>query len=225
MPTRAGVAFSVIRKTRLGIQKVINPETASRIQALPRTVVAGSAVGVARRLQALATMGYGVLWVSEQLGITEARARFLRRQRSVTGRIDLPTCRAVARLYEDLLLVQGRSQVCSTKAINRGWHPPEAWDDGTIDDPAAPPYGHLNDPEVAGYVDEIKVERARLPQGHSERVPFMDLTRAEQLVLYREHLARDSGNSDRAFVSRYRPVPVKILRALHQLQIQEVAGA
>jgi hypothetical protein len=214
----AGVSYSPVYRSAQGRQSRFEPHIAQRILAVKPQY--RWAIGTARRLQALAVIGWGLREIAKALDVHASSVREYRRPRPATARVTLPIHTAVAALYDDLTLqpapASREASLARANAREQGWHPPEAWDDATIDDFGAQPYAHLADPGVAGYVDWVKLDRARLPQGHPSRTAFHDLTWAEQMVLYREHLERPTGNSDRAFVARYRPVPIKLLRRLRE---------
>ena len=55
--------------------------------------------------------------------------------------VAVATAQLVRELYDELAMVTGPSQRARTLAAKHGWAPPLAWDDETIDDPAARPHG------------------------------------------------------------------------------------
>jgi transcriptional regulator with XRE-family HTH domain len=104
------------------------------------------ATGTRRRLQALVAAGWTQSRIAEQLGMTPGTLSTVIRSARTTGK----TARAVAGLYErmwNLVPPQGtaleRGAVKRARAIaaRYSWAPPLAWDDETIDDPAAEPEG------------------------------------------------------------------------------------
>lgn len=219
----SAVAWTSISKVYRGVQRSISTDCADRILRVKPLHPLGP-VGIARRLQALAVMGYGVRTLGAQLGVCCCTVRAMRRavhavvNPSVQGRL--------IALYDELLLIPdglGTTEISRARtrgrALAAGWLPPEAWTDATIDDPDAQPY---SDPAAEQYIDEVRLRHARLPVGHPKRVRFVDLTYAEQLQLYREHVDQD--RSPRAFVSDFRPVPVKTLRQMQADLGLEVVG-
>ena len=132
--------------------KRIRPETERKILAVEATVdnIADGtpipAVGARRRLQALGAIGWSQSQLGERLGICRGNMpAVIRSERLAAG-----TVRAIQALYEELWnspppegnqwdrAVAARSR---NSARARGWAPPMAWDDDTIDDPEAVPEG------------------------------------------------------------------------------------
>lgn len=95
-------------------------------------------VGAVRRIRAL----YAIGWTGDQVNQTAARsARFAQNLLNQPGDwITLDTWRAVARAYDQLWDKPGPSTVNRRRAKTAGWAPPMAYDDETIDDPAATPF-------------------------------------------------------------------------------------
>lgn len=114
------------------------------------------ATGARRRLQALMTLGY----TATQLGRSAGVSRYVIHDIIETQRlVQRGKLALVADLYDELWDApppanQGQRYV-SNMAARRGWAPPMAWDDDTIDDPTAEP--RL---EAAGeFVDQVLVSR------------------------------------------------------------------
>lgn len=136
------------------------------------------AVGTQRRVQALAAAGWSIAAQAARVGRTTANYGYLLTAQSVTVR----TARQVAALYDDLTGTAPVGPVAKkTRAWARrnGWHGAGAWDDATINDPAALPVTDLPKVEV---VDEVAVERV-----HAGTYAFGDLTAAEQVELFRRY--------------------------------------
>lgn len=113
--------------------------TRHRMIGHPTTV---DATGTRRRLQALAYMGWTQAELGERLGWTQQNVSALIHGRSGTGytpstRVRLDTAKAVAAIYDDLCMKQGRSNRTRADAVRRGWVSALAWDD--IDDVGAKP--------------------------------------------------------------------------------------
>lgn len=108
--------------------------------------------GTLRRVQALMAMGWACRDIAARIGY--ARPDDLLRP----GRPILrETAERVARLYEELCMTPGPSVRARAIAARRGYAPPLAWDDDTIDDPnALPDLGGEDSPEV----DEVAIRRA-----------------------------------------------------------------
>ena len=161
------------------------------------------AIGVVRRLQALGMAGYGNEEIARRLGrrpITVAHWRNAKPGQVVTRQ----THKLVGQLYGELWDTEGPSVVARRYAQKAGFQPFEAWTDRTIDDPEATPYG---DSDALGFIDEELLHRVR-----SRERQFLDLSPAEQRVLYAAHIK--AGGTPRGFRDRYRPVPITILRQL-----------
>jgi hypothetical protein len=101
------------------------------------------ATGTVRRLRALVAAGWPQARIAQKLGWTDANlSALLRRERTIVR-----TARAVRAVYDELwqadpLAAGVASHVCTRArdhAARSGWAPVGAWDDDTIDDPAAGP--------------------------------------------------------------------------------------
>lgn len=106
------------------------------------------ATGTHRRIQALVALGWSAKYLSERLGHTPGWAGHVLEARRVTPE----TADAVQRIYDELSMrVPNPRDRYEKQAVSltlrvarmRGWVPPLAWDDETIDDPAATP--HVDD--------------------------------------------------------------------------------
>lgn len=96
--------------------------------------------GTIRRLQALAAIGYSARNLSRRCGHNDTYfGPMLAGKRTfITARL----ARKVDALFQDLQHTPGPDKRTRTKALELGWPPPLAWDEETIDDPAAQPnYG------------------------------------------------------------------------------------
>ena len=118
-------------------------------------------VGTVRRLQALARIGYGSAQLQPLLGTHAGDIRTVRRGRYERTR--RATADAVARIYDQLSgtpAVHPKARRTRLLAERKGWLPPLAWDDDTIDDPAAQPCTGTGVSLVkAPRFDEVAVER------------------------------------------------------------------
>jgi hypothetical protein len=105
--------------------------------------------GSARRLQALAVMGYGSPFLAERLGVTDTRVRKLRQPFYPV--IRTVQAQAIDALYRSLSMTPavGLAADMVRARAAAGWAPALAWDEGAIDDPSAvPDYGPSVDPAV-----------------------------------------------------------------------------
>lgn len=130
-------------------QTKIRPDTAAKLLAIEPTLDnLGSATvidgtGTRRRIQALIAAGWPQAHLATRLGMTGGNFGRILKDPRVTVR----TARAVRALYDQLWranpLEHGAAPCGITRAkryaADRNWAPAGAWDDDTIDDPAAQP--------------------------------------------------------------------------------------
>ncbi|MCD2263272.1 hypothetical protein K3888_11240 [Dietzia aurantiaca] len=187
------------RKDRGGYPaRIVFRRTADRVLAVEppdraqvwRTAADGQRVdptGTARRLQALVAIGHSQRSLAARLGVLESNMP------PIVGGTRLATAgmaRKVAALFEELQLTPGDSVRARSMASRRGWMSPLAWDEDTIDDPAAAP---MVDAECDTDVDDIAVERGvawmaeRVPRGSQPnryqkwKLSRPPMTRAERI--------------------------------------------
>jgi DNA-binding CsgD family transcriptional regulator len=91
------------------------------------------AIGTHRRIQALMAIGYPFADIAKRLGVHHDRIRQYLIQEAIYTR----TAARIARMYDELSMTPGPSRRARSIAARRGYLPPLAWDDDTIDDPAA----------------------------------------------------------------------------------------
>jgi transcriptional regulator with XRE-family HTH domain len=139
--------------------------------------------GTVRRLQALMTLGWSMAAVAERIGMKDRQIWWTTRQKYLR----VATAARIAAAYDELVDLAPptdtkaqRISVARTlaHASRKGFHPPIAWDDDTIDDPAAEPYAELDDDQV----DEAVV--ARLLEGRQVKS-----TKAEKFEAMRRWIA------------------------------------
>jgi len=148
----AGVSHRWVQTIRNDNRKWVDAAKAAQVLAIPlptpATVMdvaaAGAhidATGTRRRAQALSRLGYNQRQVGERLGMSFAVGYRIWSpgQRNVEAR----TARRMAALYDELSVLPPPTgwQADRTRrhAVSKGWQPPLAWDDDTIDDPNAQP--------------------------------------------------------------------------------------
>lgn len=171
IPELAGVPDATIGRVLYGSaqkapSKQIRAEAAERIlrvrlteEALsPRVLV--DATGTHRRLQALIALGWSRGKLAEQFEVERNTiGRCMARARVYSA-----TAAAVRNLYDRLWDVPppeatrwdvSAAVASRREAARKGWPPPLAWDDETIDDPAAKPH-HA----APVHLDEVAIERA-----------------------------------------------------------------
>lgn len=111
--------------------------------------------GTARRVQALVALGWTMAGIAARIGMTPANfTPVAHGRRTITPR----TRRAVADVYDELWdqqpPVSRGTSFARSYAARRQWVPPLAWDDDTIDDPAATPAAVLRGVDD-GLVDDV----------------------------------------------------------------------
>lgn len=110
------------------------------------------AFGTARRLQALARLGWSLTALARRLDTTERSVHRLRAEGS--AQVTARTARKVRDLYEALSMTAGPSAQAAREAVARGWLPPLAWDD--IDERAGQ-MPTLDDGDLGEQPDEAAV--------------------------------------------------------------------
>lgn len=123
------------RRVYAAVMAIPMPEAAYRM-AQPGANV--SSVGTVRRLRALAVIGWPNGYIADRLGLSDPAGLnkvYVGRRRCVTAR----RAAAVADLFDELWDQPGPSERHRRWAASKGWAPPLAWDDDTIEDPAACP--------------------------------------------------------------------------------------
>lgn len=94
------------------------------------------ATGTVRRIRALHALGYSRLDLATRLGMFENNLPRIGR----SGVVYRVVAEKVTALYDELSMIPGPSARAVAHAARKGWVPPLAWDDDSIDDPAARPY-------------------------------------------------------------------------------------
>ena len=116
------------------------------------------AAGTARRLQALVAVGWTQSAIAARAGVTFQAINYLI-GKDPQGTVRQTTAQKITALYEQLWRGpgtprdrwDGAGQLRAREfARNRGWVPPMAWDDDTIDNPQATPSGA----RVTGWKDK-----------------------------------------------------------------------
>lgn len=117
------------------------------------------ATGTRRRIQALTAAGWDHTTIAVRLGLAGRSSvqGMLRYQR-----VRLTTAQRVGRLYDQLAGQPGPSVRAAFQARQYGYAPPLAWDEDTIDDPAAGPAdGWQRDPDAPLVADMDDIEHLR----------------------------------------------------------------
>lgn len=146
--------------------KRIRPETERRILAVQLDLAGGArvdSIGAARRIQALAALGWSLSKIAARLGILRSNFTNL-----AHGRTDITVAhdKAVRALYDEWSMQlppqeTHRDKIAASRARNYaralGWLPPLAWDDDALDDPESAP---LTGAEIdAPDLDHAAIER------------------------------------------------------------------
>lgn len=162
---------NLYRMQRRGPEQIVLRSTRDAILR----VQAPTAVGIQRRIRALAVAGHTMKAISAESGVHADRLAVLARRATPPERVRPHVAAGVAAAYDQLHDVappRGREATRRrTTATARGWFPTDVWDD--IDDPAEDPLAVID----ADYVDEVVVERllagVRLPSNRAEKVEAM----------------------------------------------------
>lgn len=129
-----------------------------------------NSLGTARRLQALAAIGWSAAKLATELG-WDSHCTVSNLQQRRRAKVTLATATLVADVYERLSMTPGGSKRARLFAARKGWPAPLAWDDD-IDEPTARPAGAV----TVAVVDTVAVERAV----RGDRRPDEVLPRAER---------------------------------------------
>lgn len=141
----AGISPEVISKllrqprptVQIGTQTRILAVTLDDVMRRPDRLGFVPAVGARRRIQALLAMGWPHRTITEHMtGVGQISAVALHQRGKWIARA---THDAVVAAYDALSMTPGPSEVSRRRAARLGYAPPLAWDDETIDDPAAQP--------------------------------------------------------------------------------------
>ena len=98
-----------------------------------------TAVGSVRRILALCAIGYTLTELAPRVGLTLNELSAITTQRRGRSRIKVARARKIHALYEELWDKPTGNERAKRLARTREWAPPLAWDEDTINDPAASP--------------------------------------------------------------------------------------
>ena len=198
---RATTCPTVVRRLHLGCASC-RRTTATRIMAVP---LPPTMIGVRRRLDALARIGFSLAAVSRISGVSSANL-----QRSLrTGRCSAATRLRLAAAYEQLSATPQHAPRVVTLAKRAGKRAPADWEYLDIDDPAVWP----DSIDTSRDVDEIAVEM--LVKGH---VPAVRPPRPT----YVEAVARLTGCTGAEIARRLRVTVRTVERMRKELQGEAV---
>lgn len=182
----AGVDQSMIWRLEHGIPSLgrgptskLRKATADRVLAVQAGLdaVADSALidatGTHRRIQALVAAGWSLSKIALRLGVQPANMSTTMSR----TRLYASTVRAVRGLYDELWDCPSPAGTPGERAARtqayrfaaeRGWAPPLAWDDETIDDPEARPSGVRRSGSSSGLTSQERSERRAVVAALSE---------------------------------------------------------
>jgi hypothetical protein len=139
----AGVTHSVVVRLTTGQSTRVSAGSAERLLAVDLATLAPARwvdpTGARRRIEALATLGWGLPQIAFIAGV---HLQTLTAIRSSDHRVRASTAECVADAYERLSRQRrdGRDgSWVANRARRQGWAPPSAWAPDTIDDPTATP--------------------------------------------------------------------------------------
>lgn len=142
----------------------IRPHVAQRILAIPAADVSKApgmtvdATGTRRRIQALAAFGWSITQQAAEVGWTVSNLHALLSRELVQR----TTAQTVEDLYDKWSMTEPPSGYARTRVLavarKHGWFPPLAWDDDSIDDPAAFPVLVPPPAGAAPHVDELAIQ-------------------------------------------------------------------
>jgi len=93
------------------------------------------AIGTTRRIRALLAIGWTTDLIAERLGL----GNYTVRDWLYRDAVYKSTAEKIAAVYDEWSMIVGPSDLGRRRAARKGWPPPLAWDDDTIDDPDAKP--------------------------------------------------------------------------------------
>lgn len=177
----AGVHRNTVRYVHDGRRQRVRTSVEAAILSVQMAPIGArgmpTSIGLRRRVQALARMGWTAEDVAARAGTTAGSLRTL----ATANRA--PSFRYAARVfavYVELADTVGPSTRAAVCARTRGYPPPAAWDDD-IDDPSAVP---LCAPD-AELVDEVAVQRVL--SGHAHHGTLTEAERVRMVSLHMAH--------------------------------------
>lgn len=144
----AGVGVRNLVALRAGEQTWIHSDVRDRIMACVPALEAPTvpAIGSARRIRALVAMGWRYVDLEPETGISSKELSRLATDSQL--RIGRVRAGMVAEAYDRLSMTTGPSSKARVRARRKGWAPPLAWDDETIDDPMESPEEWVDNPDA-----------------------------------------------------------------------------
>lgn len=158
LPHSSSLQHLLYGRAPYGPAQQVRRETAELVLAYwpsPEDLPEGTRIdptGTRRRVQALAVRGWPRHWMAVEMGMSATAFKKALHKDRVTARL----ARAVAALYDQRWNQDPFEHGLMPKSVDRvradaaraGWHGPLAWDDDTIDNPAAVPMVDAEEPVV-----------------------------------------------------------------------------
>lgn len=119
-----------------GSRPRIYRSTEAKVLAVDAPLYRVDATGTHRRIRALTALGHSQAGLSVQAGYSADFLHYL----LTCGTVTAAHASTVEGLYDEYHATDGEHRNSRAYAAWRAWPPPDAWDDLTIDDPAAHPY-------------------------------------------------------------------------------------
>lgn len=176
----AGVCGSIIGELARRQRQRIQVVTARKILAVQVSDLLEhgplvSSVGAIRRVRALLAIGHTHAEINSRLPSTASRQYTMNLLSKRWPRIARGMHDAICRVYDDLSMTPGRSQVTRKRAKREGYRPPLWWDEADLDDPYAEAVARPVDDSEA--IDWVAVER-RIQGDRSMKLTTAEATEA-----------------------------------------------
>ncbi len=208
----SGLSDTAVAHIIDGSHVQVQRQTATRIASLMLNDVYARAcgnvpsVGAVRRVQALMALGWRKADLEAE-GVPTGQ--LVTRSRDL---ISVEGWRQVRDVYDRLSMTLGPSQAARDRAAARGYHPPLAWDDETIDDPRATP--QRDEPGEAS-LDSVAVDRVVTSGSAGTRCDTdLQLTQDERVAAIRGLLT--AGSCDREIAEAIGVSNRTVLRLRHR---------
>lgn len=139
----SGVHKSTVSGLNRGVHAFVDRDTARKILAIDgapnNKPVMCSAIGAARRIRALAAIGYSHLAIAREANVSVVYLQKIHSHHK--DQISAQMHAEIAAAYERLHKIPGPSNHVRSLAAGNSCLPPEAWEGVDIDDPRAQPWG------------------------------------------------------------------------------------
>lgn len=144
---QAGVSDLTIGLILNGVTRTVQARTARRLlrvtlESAPTGTSRVDATATRRRVQALGAMGWSLSVIAGDSGVTVAEVSAIRNGHK--REVFASTAEAIGRVYDARSMIAPSGPAAErarAEAARRGFAPPLAWDDDTIDNPKARPRG------------------------------------------------------------------------------------